>query len=111
MIEKVVITSLICLAVHVILKPGMILSIIGEWIELFLHEYLAKPLGLCLTCMASIYGTAVFLFWANLPLTDYLPFVLSVTGLNYFFSSVLTLLETLNDTNDEQNDYESQIFD
>ena len=111
MLEKVFVTSLICLAIHVMLKPGMLLGLIGEIMELFLKDYVNKPLGLCLTCMASIYGTIVFFTWSNLPITDYIPFILSVAGLNYFFSLIISILEIFDKAQEDQSDYDRQIYD
>ena len=89
MIEKVFITSFICTLIYVALRPGMVFEIIGEVMEIFMHPLVSKPLGLCLTCMSSVYGTILFYFWSGLPWHDYLPFILAVGGINHIISKYI----------------------
>lgn len=95
MIEKVIITSLVCTAIHIILKPGMLLGWVGEILESFTNPVIANPLGLCLTCMASVYGLLMFVFWSGLPVNDLIPFILALAGLNYLVSIFISLIEIL----------------
>lgn len=103
MIEKVIITSLVCTAIHVIIKPGMILQLVGEFLELFAHPFIAKPLGLCLPCMASFYGLLMFIFWSGLPATDFIPFLLAVIGLNFIIDLIISFIQLIIEEQNENN--------
>lgn len=40
--------------------PGMILGGLGDWLEKRFPEYLLKPLFLCVLCMPSVWGSAIW---------------------------------------------------
>ena len=111
MIEKIIIASLICTAIHVILKPGMIFHVIGEMMEIYLPELFSKPLGMCLTCMSSIYGTIIFFAWSGLGLIDFAPFILAVCGLNFIIDLFISLLQIIiEDTNENAGKSETSGY-
>lgn len=75
------IASLVCFGVWNAFAPGMILGWLGNIWDRRLPECLQKPLYSCPPCLASIYGSVVWIL-AGGDLTWWLPFVLALSGLN-----------------------------
>ncbi len=85
MILPAIITSLICVAVHnVLVSDGMVLKWLGDYIdEVIKFTIIKKPLFQCLPCMASIWGTAAYLYsFTNYDAIQWVVFVLIISGLN-----------------------------
>lgn len=59
-ITNILIISCFCLGWVSLLRPGMLLDVVGEWLER-LPSWVNKPLGLCVPCSASIPGTIGYL--------------------------------------------------
>jgi hypothetical protein len=52
--------SAFCLGWRMITSEGMILGWLREWCIEHMYHFIAKPFILCITCMASIWGTVIF---------------------------------------------------
>lgn len=79
---------LICIGIWNAFKPDMILGCLGRIWDKRLPEMLQKPLYSCPPCMASIYGSALWIL-AGGDLTFWLPYVLALSGLNRIVSGKL----------------------
>ena len=101
----VLFNSLICLALFVLYTPDMLLSFVGDKLDgwKILSETrqgnfwrrtrisTRKPLGACLTCMASIYGTAYWLIFMQSTFVWYLifPYLLALTAANFILNTLV----------------------
>ena len=91
MIELLIINSLIIWGVYTSLQEGMIFGRMGNDIRNpKAIKWIAKPLGTCPICMASIYGTSIFWFAYFTDLINYdyiiivyICYVFALAGLNY----------------------------
>ncbi len=75
---RIALSTLVILGIWNALDPEMILAPVGRWLERR-PAWFSKPMGLCLPCMASTYGTAMWFLtggdWRGLP-----TFVLALSG-------------------------------
>lgn len=82
MIEKIVITSLIVMAVWATMWEGAIFEFIRQWGEKHLPEKLQKPIFDCPVCMCFWYGSGVYwLLWRH-NWIEWVVVVVSAMGLN-----------------------------
>jgi hypothetical protein len=90
-LHLLLLTALACTGLHVAcMWDSMILELPARWVAIYLPWQATMPLFGCLTCMASLWGTAAWWVWAAAysPLLwweawlGWLPFVLALAGLN-----------------------------
>lgn len=73
--------------IKAIFSPGMIFEKAGDWIDRKLGWY-AKPLIGCVTCMASVHGTAYYVFVYQGDIY-YLVYIIALAGVNYIIANIL----------------------
>jgi len=109
MIELIILNSLIIFGVYASLQEGFIFEDFGIWLRKLrlgakrkdyqypktfniwkVKDWIAKPIGTCPVCMASIYGTPVFWFsylsgylQYDYIVIVYLGYIVALAGLNY----------------------------
>ncbi len=82
------IACLICIGWWNAFSKGMIFGWLGDIWERRLPEAINKPLWSCPPCLASSVGSVVW-FWFGGDLTNWLPFVLALSGVNRIVSGKL----------------------
>ena len=88
-LEPIIINSLMIAGIHVLLWPGMIFAWMRKYLK-HLPLFIRKPLFECMICMASIWGTAFFLYKNGLSLNlDLIPHLLAVCGCNLILDSCI----------------------
>lgn len=87
-LQLLLIGCLVCIGIWNAFKPGMIFGWLGKIWDRRLPEVLQKPLYSCPPCLASIYGSALWIL-AGGDLTWWPVFVLALSGLNRLVSSKL----------------------
>ncbi len=92
----VVLTSLICLAVHVSINwDNYVLNWALKYLERIPVNFLKKPLYACLPCMGSVY-TCIVWFVAENPLKiDLLGYILAVVGCNTIIELFIRLIDAV----------------
>lgn len=66
MLDKIIIISLIVIAIWSTMLNGMIFGKFGNWSDRVLPKWLNKPLSECVICMTMYYGSAAYwLIWGN----------------------------------------------
>jgi len=84
---SIIVNELLILGIWTLLRPGMLLGPIGDWLELRLPEMVTKPLFVCVPCMSSVWG---LLFYFNswlhvyLPWYGFIPHCIALCGLGAF---------------------------
>lgn len=86
-------TSFAIVGLHTTAEEGMVFEKPADWLYNHLPKWLGKPLIGCPPCMASIWGTASFVFLhppvANwMYLGAWLFFILTVCGMNNLIHSL-----------------------
>lgn len=59
-VEIAFVLSLLCMAVFVITRDGMIFNIVRNWFNSFASKSVRKPFFECPPCMASVWGTTFY---------------------------------------------------
>lgn len=107
----IIITSLVCLAVHILLTwDEMILKPLGDRMAELLPEWLIKPLFSCLSCMGMWYSLGAWILSMNPEITDHpllynlthipnmelgiIPSMLCTMGLNGILMMMITAVRT-----------------
>jgi hypothetical protein len=80
--------SLVCVGVWNAFLPGMIFGWLGKIWDRRLPEAFQKPIYSCPPCMASVYGSAVWVL-AGGSVELWVPYVLALSGLNRLVSGNL----------------------
>ena len=88
----IAICTLCIVGIHEATREGMVGEKVGLISRYLFGQFLSKPLTECLTCMASVWGTAFFLmcdvsYHAD-PVRSWVVFVLAVAGLNATYGNV-----------------------
>lgn len=101
------IASSASLGVYVACQDGMIFDFVWR-LKTLQNETLRKPLFSCPICMASIWGS--LFYWLFVPLgrtalENWIPFVLCVAGLNYVFTVIISLPDTLQELKQKPADW------
>jgi len=60
MIEKIVIISLLVLAIHYSMQEGEIFGKLGDWLYYNLPDKIHKPIFACNVCMCPWYGSLIY---------------------------------------------------
>lgn len=96
MLERIIIISLITIAVHVCTWEGMILHRPAEWIGRILDDHnlsiLRKPAFECVTCMGGIYTLLTYPALYGLD-WKIIPTMIAVIGANTLASAVLKYIQ------------------
>lgn len=88
MIELLVITSLLCVSINNLLTgDGMAFQWLGEMLDSIIEQqWIKKPLFQCLPCMASFWGTIVFVAYnannSDTTFIQYVTFIVCLSGVN-----------------------------
>ncbi len=94
MLEKIVIISLLVIAIWATMLPTMILGFLGNWIVDKFPEWISKPVCDCVVCMVPYYGSALYwLIWGNSG-KEWGIVVISAMGLNVVFAISTKLIKT-----------------
>jgi hypothetical protein len=70
---------------HFAFKEGKIFGRIGDWLR---YRPISKPLTECPMCMASVHGTAFYLYFMPFDIVMWIVFVVCLCGLNYILNSI-----------------------
>ena len=62
--KLLLINSLFCMGLIVVSEPGMLLEFVQDFFLKRNLFFIGKPVILCATCMASLWGT--FFYWSNI---------------------------------------------
>lgn len=88
----VVLQSLAINGIHESMSEGQVLNPFKKWLSKYVSEYWMNPLGNCVRCMASVYGSITFWFLVvpifGFYFIEILIFIFDVfilVSLNYFF--------------------------
>ena len=84
MILDIIYCSLSILFISSCFEEGMIFGEFADWFDTKFPE-LSKPLFACIICMSPYYGSLYWFLWGT---SSWLPFVLSVGGLNVLISYI-----------------------
>jgi len=91
----VVVGSLIVWGIYATYQKGMIFGGVSHLLDR-LPSFARKPLGGCIVCMSSVYGTLIF--WSfyfsgvihySSPFLFYICFVFAVTGASYIIKNLI----------------------
>lgn len=82
-------------AIHILFQEDNALEKLGDWITEKIGEYWSKPIINCPVCMSSFWGTIGFFairyfFGVDLPVRQFIPFVLCLCGLNTIISKAVS---------------------
>lgn len=86
--QRLALAGLIIVCIWTLLCPGMIFGKLGKWLEKLLPEWAQKPLFECPPCMASLWGTMVFLLTGGGTVVQGVVFVLALCGLMRILSGI-----------------------
>lgn len=92
MIIHATITALVCVGIHnVLTADGMIFKWLGDFIDSVVEiNWIKKPLYQCLPCMASVWGSASYLYYYHgHDVVEFIIFVVIVSGLNKLFQKFI----------------------
>ena len=77
------IASLVCVGAFCAFQEGMILHFISKWLLRNAHINICLPVYGCLTCMASVWGTIIWVIVFGFdPSLFYILFIFALAGLN-----------------------------
>lgn len=81
-----------CMGVFGLFTPGQLLGDVGDWAEDNVSKWIFKPTIGCMTCMGSVHGLVIYMFflYADLGPLLVIPFMVCLAGINFFFSQFLT---------------------
>jgi hypothetical protein len=82
MIEKIIITSLIVMAIWATMWEEAIFDFVRKWGEKNLSEKMQKPLYDCPVCMCFWYGSAFYWLYYRNNRAEWLVVVIAAMGLN-----------------------------
>lgn len=88
MIEFLITASLLCVSINNLLTgDGMALQWLGDMLDAIIEpEWIKKPLFQCLPCMASVWGTIVFIAFyqndADISFIKYIVYIYCLSGVN-----------------------------
>ena len=83
MIAMMITISLFCLGLRTITDKGKILYPLRQLATKYLPNYLHKPLLTCAPCMASVWGTTIYLTFVYNGVEDIAELILVVIGASY----------------------------
>lgn len=82
MLEKVLITAFVSVAIWAVFLPDMILGKVREWADkVGMSEFWQKPLFTCPICMSFWYGTALYLILWHASFIEWFITVFGAMGL------------------------------
>ncbi len=94
MIEKIVIVSLMVMAIWGTMLNGMIFGFLGNWIVEKFPEWISKPLCECNVCMVPYYGSvAYWLIWGKSG-KEWAIVVIGAMGVNVVIGLITKLIKT-----------------
>lgn len=83
-----IIGALVIIAVHNLFADGMLLGWLGRIFDRRLPEPMQKPIYTCRACMASVYGSALWV-WAKGDVYTWPVFVIALSGLMVILSEII----------------------
>lgn len=91
-ITNILIISAFCLGWVSLLKPNMLLAVVGEWLGR-LPSWINKPLGLCVPCSASAVGSIGYLLMmaGNYSLRTWVIYIIATVFVNQLLYWVMAV--------------------
>lgn len=96
-IQAIFITSLFIFGLNCLFSEGYLFHKAGEWMAENMHEWLYKPLIGCSVCMASIWGSLVYLsvFVYEFGLWLWPVFCICLCGFNYMILRLYQSIQSI----------------
>lgn len=104
MLSSIITTSLFCCGFIIISDEGMILHAYRVWLKKVIRsDFWRKPFGTCAPCMASIFGTLVYLALNDFSLYGLVIHNIAAAGLSGAFMAFYDASLLINSVLDEDD--------
>lgn len=95
--QSILVISLACIGVKILFEDGMILSKLGVFFQSYLPLWVCKPLFLCSSCMASVWGGSFYFIFFKFDLQLFIVVILGVCTINTILWNSMNLIWDIKD--------------